>query len=139
MERFCLRIPRISSRTASFLGWVWGPCLSSRKRLRIPMMSISHSDLMPIRTERSDAGLSQCEIVIDIRQEFCLFFLVWFYRKSSFGRCSCFWPLTEGARRATGVSGQKQPPTRHYSPYFALPHFSFRRESPRHKTPTSPR
>src|SRR5438477_121546 len=24
--------------------------------LRIPMMSISHSDLMPIRTERSDAG-----------------------------------------------------------------------------------
>jgi len=38
--------------------------------LRIPMMSISHSDLMPIRTERSDAGLCQCEIVIDIRQEF---------------------------------------------------------------------
>src|SRR6266851_1599203 len=32
MERFCLRIPRISSRTASFLGWVWGPCLSSRKK-----------------------------------------------------------------------------------------------------------
>ena len=30
------------------------------------MMSISHSDLMPIRTERSDAGHSQCEIVIDI-------------------------------------------------------------------------
>ena len=26
--------------------------------LRIPMMSISHSDLMPIRSERSDAGLS---------------------------------------------------------------------------------
>src|SRR5579862_9626828 len=25
----------------------------------IPMMSISHSDLMPIRAERSDAGLSQ--------------------------------------------------------------------------------
>jgi transposase InsO family protein len=43
--------------------------------LRIPMMSISHSDLMPIRTERSDAGPSQCEIVIDIRQEFCLFSL----------------------------------------------------------------
>jgi SpoVK/Ycf46/Vps4 family AAA+-type ATPase len=43
--------------------------------VRIPMMSISHSDLMPIRTERSDAGLSQCEIVIDIRQEFCLFSL----------------------------------------------------------------
>jgi len=41
--------------------------------LRIPMMSISHSDLMPIRTERSDAGLSQCEIVIGIRQEFCWF------------------------------------------------------------------
>jgi hypothetical protein len=34
------------------------------------MMSISHSDLMPISSERSDAGLSQCETVIDIRQEF---------------------------------------------------------------------
>jgi hypothetical protein len=40
--------------------------------LRIPMMSISHSDLMPISSERSDAGPSQCEAVIDIRQEFCL-------------------------------------------------------------------
>jgi hypothetical protein len=38
------------------------------RKLRIPMMSISHSDLMPIRAERSDAGLSQCETVIDIRQ-----------------------------------------------------------------------
>jgi 8-oxo-dGTP pyrophosphatase MutT (NUDIX family) len=37
----------------------------------IPMMSISHSDLMPIRSERSDAGLFQCETVIGIRQEFC--------------------------------------------------------------------
>jgi len=43
--------------------------------VRIPTMSISHSDLMPIRTERSDAGLSQCEIVIDIRQEFFCFSL----------------------------------------------------------------
>jgi len=43
--------------------------------VRIPMMSISHSDLMPIRTERSDAGLSQCGIVIDIRQE-CFWFLL---------------------------------------------------------------
>jgi alcohol dehydrogenase (cytochrome c) len=34
----------------------------------IPMMSITHSDLIPIRAERSDAGLSQCETVIDIRQ-----------------------------------------------------------------------
>jgi hypothetical protein len=42
---------------------------------RIPTMPISHSDLMPIRAERSDAGLSQCEIVIDIRQEFCRFSL----------------------------------------------------------------
>ena len=31
---------------------------SVRLRLRIPMMSISHSDLMPIRSERSDAELS---------------------------------------------------------------------------------
>jgi hypothetical protein len=37
------------------------------------MMSISHSDLMPIRTERSDAELFQCETVIDIRQEFSQF------------------------------------------------------------------
>jgi hypothetical protein len=43
--------------------------------LRIPMMSISHSDLMPISSERSDARLSHCEIVIDISQEFCLFSL----------------------------------------------------------------
>jgi hypothetical protein len=41
--------------------------------VRIPMMSISHSDLMPISSERSDAGLSQCETVIDISQEFSLF------------------------------------------------------------------
>ena len=40
--------------------------------VRIPMMSISHSDLMPISSERSDAGLSQCETVIGIRQEFGL-------------------------------------------------------------------
>jgi hypothetical protein len=43
---------------------------SSSGRMRIPMMSISHSDLMPISSERSDAGLSQCESVIDIRQGF---------------------------------------------------------------------
>jgi hypothetical protein len=36
------------------------------------MMAISHSDLMPIRSERSDAGLSQLEIVIGIGQYFCL-------------------------------------------------------------------
>jgi hypothetical protein len=36
----------------------------------IPMMSISCSDLMPIRAERSDAGLFQFETVIDISQEF---------------------------------------------------------------------
>jgi hypothetical protein len=44
-------------------------------KLRIPTMSISHSDLMPISSERSDAGLSQCETVIDIRQEFSCFSL----------------------------------------------------------------
>jgi hypothetical protein len=47
----------------------------SRITLGIPMMSISHSDLLPIRSERSDAGLSQCETVIGIRQEFCCFSL----------------------------------------------------------------
>lgn len=41
------------------------------RNMGIPMMSISHSDLMPIRSERSDARLSQCELVIDIRQPFC--------------------------------------------------------------------
>jgi hypothetical protein len=35
------------------------------------MMSISQSDLMPIRSERSDARLSQFESVIDIRQHLC--------------------------------------------------------------------
>jgi hypothetical protein len=39
------------------------------------MMPISHSDLMSIRSERSDAELTQCEIVIDIRQEFWWFSL----------------------------------------------------------------
>jgi hypothetical protein len=34
-------------------------------------MSISYSDLMPIRTKRSDAGLSQCETLIGIRQHLC--------------------------------------------------------------------
>ena len=42
-----------------------------KRELGIPMMSISHSDLMPISAERSDAGLSQCETMIGIRQEFC--------------------------------------------------------------------
>jgi len=52
------------------------PALPARRcSMRIPMMSISHSNLMPIRSERSDAGLSQFETVIDISQEFCLFSL----------------------------------------------------------------
>jgi hypothetical protein len=41
--------------------------------VRIPVMSISRSELMSIRTERSDAGHSQCETVIDIRQRFSPF------------------------------------------------------------------
>ena len=44
-----------------------------RAKVRIPTMSISHSDLMPISSERSDARLSHCEIVIDIRQDFSTF------------------------------------------------------------------
>ena len=40
--------------------------------LRIPMMPIRHSDLMPISSEASNAGLSQCELVIGIRQGFSL-------------------------------------------------------------------
>jgi hypothetical protein len=70
----------------------------------IPMMSISHSDLMPISSERSDAGLSQCETVIDIRQGVFAFF-----GRESIGFGSfCFLALTEGARRATGVSAKKR-------------------------------
>jgi hypothetical protein len=34
------------------------------------MMPISQSDLMPISSERSDAGLPQSELVIGIRQDF---------------------------------------------------------------------
>ena len=37
-------------------------------QMRIPMMSITQSDLMPISAERSDAGFSQCETVIGISQ-----------------------------------------------------------------------
>ena len=38
--------------------------------MRIPMMPISQSDLMPISSEASNAGLPQCELVIGIRQDF---------------------------------------------------------------------
>jgi len=44
---------------------------TSRAHVRIPMMSITQSDLMPITHGRSDARPSQCELVIDISQEFC--------------------------------------------------------------------
>ena len=44
--------------------------LLSTDCLRIPMMPISQSDLMPISSEASNAGLSQCELVIGIRQGF---------------------------------------------------------------------
>ena len=40
--------------------------------LRIPMMPIRQSDLMPISSEASNAGLPQCELVIGIRQGFSL-------------------------------------------------------------------
>jgi hypothetical protein len=71
-------------------------------------MSISHSDLMSIRSERSDAELTQCEIVIDIRQEFCCFSLSGSLDDAS--GCG-FGALTEGARRATGVSAPKHSAT----------------------------
>ena len=38
--------------------------------VRIPMMSISRSEVMAISAERSDARLFQCESVIGIRQGF---------------------------------------------------------------------
>jgi len=52
--------------------------------MRIPMMSISRSDVMAISAERSDARLFQCEAVIDIRQGFCWFcvlFICLFFRR----------------------------------------------------------
>jgi hypothetical protein len=52
--------------------------------LRIPMMSISCSEVMAISAERSDARLFQCETVIDIRQGVCWFsvlFICLFFRR----------------------------------------------------------
>jgi hypothetical protein len=63
---------------------------NSELAVRIPMMSISHSDLMPIRAERSDAGLSQCETVIGIRQEFWRFSLPWGAGEAARFRCFVF-------------------------------------------------
>jgi hypothetical protein len=54
------------------IGWL----LSGAKfdvglnRVRIPMMSISRSEVMAISAERSDERLFQCESVIGIRQGF---------------------------------------------------------------------
>jgi hypothetical protein len=48
------------------------------------MMSISRSEVMAISAERSDARLFQCETVIDIRQGFCWFsvlFICLFFRR----------------------------------------------------------
>jgi hypothetical protein len=70
------------------------------------MMSISHSDLMPIRSERSDAGLSQFEIVIEHQSRLLLVFSFLAGRILRFPGSLWFWALTEGARRATGVSAQ---------------------------------
>src|ERR1019366_9985384 len=56
----------------------------SPENLRIPMMSISRSEVMAISAERSDARLFQFETVIDIRQGFCWFsvlFICLFFRR----------------------------------------------------------
>ena len=68
------RSPNLNAYAERWVRSVKQECLSKlilfgeASLLGIPMMSISHSDLMPISSERSDAGLSQCETVIDIRQ-----------------------------------------------------------------------
>lgn len=85
--------------------------------MRIPMMSISHSDLMPISPERSDAGLSQRETVIDVRQDLSGFSCVEFIGFAP----RCFWALTEGARRATGVTAQKHSASSPLLPIFSAP------------------
>jgi hypothetical protein len=96
-----------SGSVASSRWWIYGRIArgarSRRLCMRIPMMSISHSDLMPISSERSDAGLSQCETVIDIRQDFSSFS----FREPIGFANFCFLALMEGARRATGVSAKK--------------------------------
>jgi hypothetical protein len=63
-----------NSVTDQRIGELGAVChIKIRRPLRIPMMSITQSDLMPISAERSDAGLSQCERVIDISQDVCWF------------------------------------------------------------------
>jgi hypothetical protein len=61
--------------------------MTPAESMRIPTMPISHSDLMPIRAERSDAGLSQFETVIDIRQDLWRFSLPWGAGKAARFRC----------------------------------------------------
>jgi hypothetical protein len=65
----------VKVKRAGFQPWERTLKLNPGDKVRMPMMSISYSDPMPIRSERSDAGLSQCEIVIGISQDFCLFSL----------------------------------------------------------------
>ena len=64
------------------------------------MMPISQSDLMPISSEASNAGLSQCELVIGIRQDFSRVGPV---DSSIFG--------VVGARRATNHPQKSSGPT----------------------------
>ncbi len=85
--------------------------------LGIPTMPISHSDLMPISSERSDAGHSQCETLIDIRQDFSIFLTANLMRFIGV----CFLALTQGARRATGVSAKKHAAARSLFRIFAAP------------------
>jgi hypothetical protein len=64
-----------------YCSTIWVVLLFEISFVRIPMMSISHSDLMSISSERSDAEPSQCETVIDISQEFLC--VSWFGCKRS--------------------------------------------------------
>jgi len=68
-RNLALRWPAISKAVEMLLGQV-DLYDTFTGLVRIPMMSISRSEVMAISAERSDARLFQCESVIGIRQGF---------------------------------------------------------------------
>src|ERR1019366_10677862 len=81
--------------------------------VRIPMMSISRSEVMAISAERSDARLFQCETVIDIRQGVCWFSVLFI--------CLFFRRWRKEPVGAIGVSAGKTAATRNLLSIFFIP------------------